>query len=191
MKAIWTLIFSPDNSNQGYEMQDNCVAVLRTSQADSLLRSLPISFSAYSLGDNRSLRSKTPVAGQSLRTPEGKPKALVVDDVADVTDMLSIFLGLAGYEVITAHSAVSAIAEAQTQQFDVVISDIGMPQMNGYELAEKLRTLPGYEDVPLVAVTGFSMYDDRERSMQSGFNAHLTKPIDPNVLFQLIERLRS
>jgi len=172
-------------------MQDNCVAVLRTSQADSLLRSLPISFSAYSLGDNRSLRSKTPVAGQSLRTPEGKPKALVVDDVADVTDMLSIFLGLAGYEVITAHSAVSAIAEAQTQQFDVVISDIGMPQMNGYELAEKLRTLPGYEDVPLVAVTGFSMYDDRERSMQSGFNAHLTKPIDPNVLFQLIERLRS
>lgn len=172
-------------------MQDYCVAVSGTSQADLLRQFIPISFSAYSFGDDKDSTFKMPIAGQSQRTPEGKPKALVVDDVADVTDMLSVFLGLAGYEVVTARSAVSAIAEAQTQQFDVIISDIGMPQMNGYELAEKLRALPGYEDVPLVAVTGFSMYDDRERSLRSGFNAHLTKPIDPNVLFQLMERLRS
>lgn len=120
-----------------------------------------------------------------------KPVALVVDDVSDVTEMLSVFLGLAGYEVVTAHSASAAISAAQAQHFDVVISDIGMPQMNGYELASALRATPGYEAVPMVAVTGFSIYDDHERSKRSGFNAHLTKPIDPNVLFQLIERLRS
>lgn len=130
------------------------------------------------------------LAGSATRVNHHKPKALIVDDVADVTEMLAVFLGLAGYEVVTAHSASEAIVEAESRHFDVVISDIGMPLMNGYELAERLRSIPGYEAVPLVAVTGFSMYDDRERSLRSGFNAHLTKPIDPNVLFQLIERLR-
>lgn len=122
---------------------------------------------------------------------ETKPRALIVDDVADATEMLSVFLALAGYEVATALSAPAALEAAQSSHFDVVISDIGMPQMNGYELARALRATPGYEAVPMVAVTGFSMYDDRERSLQCGFNAHLTKPIDPNVLFQIIERLRS
>jgi CheY-like chemotaxis protein len=134
-----------------------------------------------------------PVSGygrSSSSENEGKPRALIVDDVTDVTEMLSVFLTLAGYEVATAHSASAAIEAAQSAHFDVVISDIGMPQMNGYELARALRATPGYEAVPLVAVTGFSMYDDRERSLQCGFNAHLTKPIDPNVLFQIIERLR-
>lgn len=119
-----------------------------------------------------------------------KPLALIVDDVADVTEMLAVFLSLAGYDVVTADSAPEAIQHANTQRFDVVISDIGMPEMNGYELARSIRTIPGYESIPLIAVTGFSMYDDRERSMNAGFNAHLTKPIDRNVLFQLIERLR-
>jgi len=116
--------------------------------------------------------------------------ALIVDDVADVSEMLSVFLSLAGYEVVTALSASEALEAARSTHFDVVISDIGMPQMNGYELAQALRSTPGYEGVPLVAVTGFSLYDDLQRSLQSGFNAHLTKPVDPNELFQLIERLR-
>jgi len=139
-------------------------------------------------------KDQTPLSEMATRTLPGafqeKPLALIVDDVADVTEMLSVFLGLAGYESITAHSASEAIEAARSHHFDVVISDIGMPQMNGYELAQAVRKIPGYETVPLVAVTGFSMYDDREKSLVSGFNAHLTKPIDPNVLFQLIERLR-
>ncbi len=121
---------------------------------------------------------------------EARPMALIVDDVADVSEMLSVFLSLAGYEVVTALSASEALEAARSTHFDVVISDIGMPQMNGYELAQALRSTPGYEGVPLVAVTGFSLYDDLQRSLQSGFNAHLTKPVDPNELFQLIERLR-
>jgi CheY-like chemotaxis protein len=134
---------------------------------------------------------RVPISGSTAPTDTAaKPTALIVDDVVDVTEMLSVFLSLAGYRVVTARSASAAIEAARSQQFDVVISDIGMPHMNGYELAQTLRAIPGYETVPMVAVTGFSMYDDRERSLRSGFNAHLTKPIDPNVLFQIIERLR-
>jgi len=121
---------------------------------------------------------------------EAKPLALVVDDVADVTDMLSVFLSHAGYEVVVADSAAAALAAARTMQFDVIVSDIGMPEMNGYELARALRAMPGYHLVPMIAVTGFSMYNDRGRALESGFNAHLTKPIDLGILFQLIEQLR-
>ncbi len=114
---------------------------------------------------------------------------LIVDDVADVTDMLAMLMTHAGYEVSTASSAPAAIALAREHQFDIVISDIGMPDMNGYQLAEALRSLPGYETVPLVAVTGYSMFDDRKRSMDSGFNEHVTKPIDPRAFLELIEQL--
>jgi len=114
---------------------------------------------------------------------------LVVDDVADVTEMLAVLLSHAGYQVFTAHSAGAAMEAAREHHFDVIISDIGMPGMNGYELARAVRTLPGYERVPMVAVTGYSMFDDRERSLQSGFNAHMTKPIEPRALLDLIEQL--
>ena len=118
-----------------------------------------------------------------------KRTALVVDDISDVTEMLSVLLSRAGYAVVTAASAPQALNAANEFQFDVVISDIGMPGMNGYQLAHELRQLPGYENVPLVAVTGYSMFDDRERSKRAGFNAHMTKPIDPSALLELIEQL--
>ena len=115
--------------------------------------------------------------------------ALVVDDVSDVTEMLSVLLTHAGYDVVTAPSARVALEAARQQRFDVIISDIGMPEMNGYQLAREIRLLPEYSAVPMVAVTGYSMFDDKERSLSAGFNAHLTKPIDPRALLDLIERL--
>jgi CheY-like chemotaxis protein len=127
---------------------------------------------------------------QSSRTEsEAHRWALVVDDVADVTEMLSVLMTHAGYEVSTASSAQEAIALAREHQFDVVISDIGMPEMNGYELAKAIRLLPGYSTVPLVAVTGYSMFDDRNRSLTAGFSEHVTKPIDPRAFLELIEQL--
>lgn len=119
---------------------------------------------------------------------EGR-SALVVDDVSDVTEMLFVLLSHAGYEVVTAASARAALEAAKQRHFDVIISDIGMPEMNGYQLARELRVMPGYEAVPMVAVTGYSMFDDKERSKSAGFNAHLTKPIDPRALLDLIEKL--
>jgi two-component system, chemotaxis family, CheB/CheR fusion protein len=115
--------------------------------------------------------------------------ALVVDDVPDVTEMLAVLMTHAGYDVHTASSARKAITLAREHHFDVIISDIGMPEMNGYELAHALRALPGYESVPMVAVTGYSMFDDRSRSLVAGFNEHVTKPIDPRAFLELIEQL--
>jgi CheY-like chemotaxis protein len=123
------------------------------------------------------------------RKPREGRSALVVDDVADVTEMLAVFLSHAGYSVVTAASAPAALQAARERQFDVIISDIGMPEMNGYQLAREVRTLPGYEAIPMVAVTGYSMFDDKERSTKAGFNAHMTKPIDPRALLDLIEQL--
>lgn len=121
--------------------------------------------------------------------PPERRSALVVDDVADVTEMLAVVLTHAGYSVVTAASAPAALKAASERQFDVIISDIGMPEMNGYQLARQMRTMPGYETVPMVAVTGYSMFDDKERSTNAGFNAHMTKPIDPRALLDLIEQL--
>ena len=115
--------------------------------------------------------------------------ALVVDDVSDVTEMLSVLLSHAGYQVVTASSARAALEAVHAQHFDVIISDIGMPEMNGYQLAEALRALSGYETVPMVAVTGYSMFDDRRRSLTAGFTEHVTKPIDPRSFLELIEQL--
>lgn len=115
--------------------------------------------------------------------------ALVVDDVADVTEMLSVVLTRAGFRVVTASSARAALEAVHQQLFDVIISDIGMPEMNGYQLAREIRSLPDYATVPMVAVTGYSMFDDEQRSLNAGFNAHLTKPIDPRALLDLIEHL--
>jgi CheY-like chemotaxis protein len=130
-----------------------------------------------------------PNAQETDREASTRRQALVVDDVADVTEMLAVVLTHAGYSVVTAGSAPAALNAARERQFDVIISDIGMPDMNGYQLAREVRQLPGYEAVPMVAVTGYSMFDDRERSSKAGFNAHMTKPIDPRALLDLIERL--
>ncbi len=132
---------------------------------------------------------RTPDAEVLQAEPRARRTALVVDDVADVTEMLAVVLTHAGYSVVTAASAPAALNAARERQFDVIISDIGMPEMNGYQLAREMRTLPGYETVPMVAVTGYSMFDDKERSTNAGFNAHMTKPIDPRALLELIDQL--
>ena len=120
---------------------------------------------------------------------KGRPRALVVDDAPDVTEMIAALLQYAGFNTVMTFSAPEALEAAKATQFEVIISDIGMPGMNGYDLAMALRALPGYENVPMIAVTGFSMYQDRERALESGFDAHMTKPIDPASLLDLIKSL--
>jgi CheY-like chemotaxis protein len=116
---------------------------------------------------------------------------LVVDDVPDVTEMIQLLLKHAGYDVTTAGSAKAALQMARKQHFDLVISDIGMPEMNGYELATALRDLAAYNSTPLIAVTGYSEYDDRLRAVRAGFNVHLAKPIEPTQLLSLMSELLS
>lgn len=146
-----------------------------------------------SLRPGRTLASTTrkpSVARQNSSQTRGrafKGTVLVVDDVIDVTEMIALFLTHAGYEVTTANSADAALQQAEQRHFDLVISDIGMPDMNGYELAESLRSQTNYRSTPLIAVTGYTEYDDRGRSLRAGFDAHLTKPINPSQLLDLIQ----
>ena len=119
-----------------------------------------------------------------------KPRALVVDDSADIAFMMMMILQHAGYEAAMAVSAIDALALAQREHFDLIISDIGMPQMDGYAFAENLRAMPAYATIPMIAVTGFAEYDDRDRALSAGFNTHLKKPVDVVKLLELIEGLR-
>lgn len=114
---------------------------------------------------------------------------LVVDDVPDVTEMIGLLLKHAGYDVSTADSAKAALRLARKHHYDLIISDIGMPEMNGYEFATELRKLIKYDRTPMIAVTGYSEYDDRGRAVGAGFDIHLTKPIEPAQLLELMDRL--
>lgn len=141
--------------------------------------------------------STTRTRRQVTRTPRKRRPSnlqrsvLVVDDVNDVTDMIGLFLRHAGYQVVTADRAADALKLAREQTFDLIISDIGMPEMNGYELVERLRRMTSYANIPMIAVTGYTEYDDRGRSLRAGFDAHLTKPIEPSRLLELMQDLLS
>jgi CheY-like chemotaxis protein len=150
------------------------------------------------LSMHRALAKRATKSTAARRSVRGKPKprplqktVLVVDDVADVTEMIALFLKHAGYKVDTADSAAMALQLARERDFDLVISDIGMPGMNGYELAGTLRRQAVYQSIPIIAVTGYSEYDDRGRALEAGFSAHLTKPIDPAQLLDLMNELLS
>ena len=142
------------------------------------------------LARTASTRSSKPARKTTTSRPATNPRTiLVVDDVADVTEMIALFLKHAGFEVKTANSANAALTLAQQTQFDLIISDIGMPEKNGYDLAESLRERAAYQSTPMIAVTGYTEYDDRGRSLRAGFTAHLTKPINPAQLLNLIGEL--
>lgn len=137
-------------------------------------------------------KSTTPRRRKPKKTGAGAHgNVLVVDDVPDVTEMIGLLLKHAGYDVSTADSAKDALRLARKNHYDLVISDIGMPEMNGYELASALRELAAYNKTPLIAVTGYTEYDDRGRAEQAGFNVHLTKPIEPAQLLTLLRQLLS
>lgn len=143
------------------------------------------SASPYNTPTGASVRA----AAESNDARPARLRVLVVDDAPDVTEMIATLIRFAGYDVTTALSATEAFDAARGDRFDAVVSDIGMPGMNGYQLAEALRALPEYARTPLVAVTGFTMYDDRERARLSGFDDFLSKPINPTDLLDVLKRL--
>ncbi len=105
-------------------------------------------------------------------------RVLVVDDNADAADMLREALSMAGHEVAVAHDGPSALQLVRSFVPDVAFLDIGLPVMDGYELAAHLRQTPGLERICLVAVTGYAQADDRARARAHGFTEHLAKPVD-------------
>jgi PAS domain S-box-containing protein len=118
--------------------------------------------------------------------PAGPLRVLVVDDHRDAAESLVILLRLWGHEVQSAHDGPTALAMAAAYRPDAVLLDIGLPGMNGYEVAERLQELPGWGNVMLVALTGYGQEEDRRRSRAAGFDRHLIKPVDPASLRRLL-----
>jgi len=116
---------------------------------------------------------------------------LIVDDNIDAAELLSDLLASRGYDTRVAHDAPQALALAQEFVPDVALLDIGLPAMDGYELARRLRAIPPWQGVRLFAVTGYGQLGDRERSKESGFDHHLVKPIDFAALQDLMPPARS
>jgi PAS domain S-box-containing protein len=114
---------------------------------------------------------------------------LVVDDSSETTEMLGKLLELEGAFVETARSGAEALEIAGRKNFDLVISDISMPEMDGYQLLRNLRKLPEMAHVPAVALTGYGRTADIDRARAEGFAEHLTKPLDLDRLLQIVRRL--
>lgn len=125
-----------------------------------------------------------PRAGSSAR------RILIVDDNRDAADTLGMLLRNNGNEVRVAHDGIEAVAAAAEFHPHVVLLDIGMPRLNGYDAARRIRGELG-KDVLLIAVTGWGQEEDRRRSGEAGFDHHLTKPIHLATLDQLLETARS
>jgi len=121
------------------------------------------------------------------RSPSGaRRRILIADDNLDSVEVLGMVLEHVGYEVRTAHDGLEAVQAAATFRPDVALLDIGMPGLNGYEAARRIREQPGGWDMVLVAITGWGQEDDKRRAREAGFDHHLTKPVDPADLQKLL-----
>ena len=107
---------------------------------------------------------------------------MVVDDNEDSALMLSEVLRVKGYQTRTAHDAPAALQVAAEFCPELAFLDIGLPVMDGYELAARLRELPGLQAIRLIALTGYGQQSDRERTTAAGFEQHLVKPVDLAVV---------
>jgi PAS domain S-box-containing protein len=154
---------------------------------------------ASSPGEGRGavLSVRLPLAGAD-RTPEietamaasnERRRVLVVDDNVDAAESLVELLTIWGHEATSSHDGPSALAAVAKLRPEVVLLDIGLPGMNGYEVASQLRAIPDNPVLLLAALTGYGQPGDRERSAAAGFHVHLTKPVDAARLRELLSEL--
>jgi PAS domain S-box-containing protein len=133
-------------------------------------------------------RGDEPKPSRRAVAPRTVPRArriLVVDDNTDSAQAIEMLLELAGHHVEVAHDGLLALDVARRLHPDVVLLDIGLPGMNGYEVARQLRSLPEFRDTVLVALTGYGQSQDRRRSEEAGFDHHLVKPVSTDALLAL------
>ena len=156
--------------------------------------------SAHSEGKGSEFRVSLPALDAELDVPAPSAaaarvplssgvKVLIVDDNEDALELLSAALTLSGYETHTAADAATAITRATLLRPQVALLDIGLPVMDGYDLARQLRQTSGLEHLRLIAITGYGQAADRERSRSAGFDAHLVKPISVDDVQRVVERL--
>jgi two-component system, chemotaxis family, CheB/CheR fusion protein len=132
-----------------------------------------------------------PVASDSqpLEPQQKRRRLMVIDDNKDAAESMSMLFELWGHDVICAYDGRAALETAAKYRPDAVFLDIGLPGMDGYEIAERLRELPESAHTVLVAITGYGQDEDRRRSREAGIDHHLVKPVSPETLHELLDSL--
>ena len=121
--------------------------------------------------------------------PASRRRLLVVDDHRESADTLAMLLTVMGHEVEKVYDGQAAIELAARTHPDAVLLDIGLPVMNGYEVARALRNAPESSRMVLIAISGYGQDEDRRRSREAGFDHHLVKPVEPAELARIIDAL--
>ncbi|MGO4331180.1 MULTISPECIES: hybrid sensor histidine kinase/response regulator [unclassified Cupriavidus] len=134
-------------------------------------------------------QSWKPATGTSRPAPGVPRTVMVVDDNIDALEAIALTLEAMGHTVITAIDGPAAIVRAVKAQPDVILLDLGMPAMDGFEIAQRLRAIPELQHVRLVALTGYSQPADRQRTSEAGFDRHLVKPVDLDALSKILDEL--
>src|SRR5262249_37082113 len=116
-------------------------------------------------------------------------RILLVEDSRDVLFLMKMELENLGYSVLTARDAETGLNIAARERPDLIISDIKMPGMDGLELIKRLRAVPELSSTPAIALTGYDTEQDRAQGLAAGYNAHISKPVDPQELAELIRSL--
>jgi len=117
------------------------------------------------------------------------PHILIVDDYPDALDIWAIYLTSMGYRVSTAADGAGAIAQARRLLPDLIVLDLELPGISGFEAARQLRATPETQDIPLIAATGYSHVRQLDMARQAGFDRVVVKPCDPDMFVEEIERL--
>ncbi len=117
---------------------------------------------------------------------ENRPRVLVVDDVADAADSLALLLDLWGYDAEVCYAGGAALQAARTCQAQVLLLDIGLPGMDGFQVARRFREEPAAQDTVLIAITGWTSAACRCRAQELGFRYYLVKPVEPEYLRKLL-----
>jgi CheY-like chemotaxis protein len=142
------------------------------------------------LPDHAEDGARTSTAGSgSLPGRQRHGRVLVVDDNVDAAATLGTLLAMEGYEVRTAAGGAEALHIDETWEPDAMVVDIGMPEMSGYELCERVRARHHQPEPLLIACTGWGQAEDRRKSRAVGFDAHLVKPVEPEAVMQVLARM--
>jgi len=135
-------------------------------------------------------QSPPPVLTFSKPTGKISRRILVVDDNQDSASSLAALLNLTGHQTHTASDGLEAVAAALTFLPEVVLLDIGLPTLNGYDVCRQIRAQPDGTRILLIALTGWGQDEDRRKSKEAGFDAHLVKPVDHEQLMKLLAEFR-
>jgi signal transduction histidine kinase len=175
------------------EMHDGTVTASSggAGQGSEFVIRLPLSVERAASGDAASDETSeaAPAANPAAPRPLVQRRILVADDNEDARESLAALLALSGHEVFRAQDGSVALESAERHRPHVALLDIGMPYANGYEVARRIRGQPWGRDMVLVALTGWGQESDRRQSHEAGFDSHLTKPVDPDVLDELLARV--